>query len=304
MKVAVIGSGVYGNSIAKLLLKGKNEVVMWTDQKDLTGVICPEGVNLTNSFSEAIKGVQVCFVLTGSKFVRSVLEGLKPFIRDDVLLVLGSKGILDEGTLMSDIAESVLPNNPLSVISGPTFAKDIGNLEPVGFTIASKDIKHFELIKSIFEDVYLEHSFDLRAIELASTLKNAYAIGSGILEGLGYHNSTKCLFITKALYEINEIFKSLNLDRNSSITLAGIGDLVLTCSSTDSRNFTYGTLLAKSKEEASDYIAKTTVEGHDNIKTFNSLFSAEKVDAPILECIYNIIIENDKPQKLIEQLLK
>lgn len=303
MNVTVIGSGVYGNAIARILVESKNVVKMWTEQEDVTNVPHPEGSLITNNFEEAIKDASICFILTGSKFVKSVLEGLKPFIGIDVLLVLGSKGILDDGILMSDIAKEVLPNNPISVISGPTFAKDIANLDPVGFTIATDELVNFERIKDVLKNVFLEYSNAIEATELASTLKNAYAIGSGILEGLGFHNSTKCLYITKTLYEMIDIFKSLNLEDSSALSLAGVGDLVLTCSSTDSRNYTFGTILAKNQTEANEYLSKTTVEGYDNLITFINLFSKRNVSAPIIECLNGIIIKGENPNNLVKLLL-
>lgn len=303
MNVTVIGSGVYGNAIARILVESENTVKMWTEQEDVTNVLHPEGLFITNSFEEAIKDTSICFILTGSKFVKSVLEGLKPYIGTDVLLVLGSKGILDDGILMSDIAKEVLPNNPISVISGPTFAKDIANLDPVGFTIATDDLANFEKVKNVLKNVFLEYSNAIEATELASTLKNAYAIGSGILEGLGFHNSTKCLYITKTFYEMIDIFKSLNLEDSSALSLAGIGDLVLTCSSTDSRNYTFGTILAKNQTEANEYLLKTTVEGYDNLKTFINLFSKEDVSAPIIECLNGIILKGESPNNLVKLLL-
>lgn len=303
MNVTVIGSGVYGNAIARILVESKNAVKMWTEQEDVTNVPHPEGSLITNNFEEAIKDASICFILTGSKFVKSVLEGLKPFIGIDVLLVLGSKGILDDGILMSDIAKEVLPNNPISVISGPTFAKDIANLDPVGFTIATDELVNFERIKDVLKNVFLEYSNAIEATELASTLKNAYAIGSGILEGLRFHNSTKCLYITKTLYEMIDIFKSLNLEGSSALSLAGVGDLVLTCSSTDSRNYTFGTILAKNQPDANEYLSKTTVEGYDNLITFINLFSKRNVSAPIIECLNGIIIKGENPNDLVKLLL-
>lgn len=303
MKVSIIGSGVYGKSMGKLMISKDNEVMMWTEQKDFTKVDAHKDIRLTNSFKDIASFGDVIFILTSGKFVKSILTSLKGYVTKEHLIVLGSKSILEDGSLMTDLCGSILPDNRYGVISGPTFAKDIDALHPVGFTLATSTLDDFDLIKSILKDTYLEYSSDLIAIEMAGSLKNVYAIGSGIIEGLNIGHSTKCLYVALALKEIENIFASLGLDSSSTTTLATLGDLILTCTSRDSRNYTFGTMLAtKTKREYTEYLNSTTVEGYDNLIAYKKLFTEKKIDAPLLYSIEKIISGSSSTSSLLDKL--
>lgn len=306
MKITVIGSGVYGKAIANLALHNGNDVTIWTEQEDITKVAVPEGVKITNSYKEAMKDAELVFILTSSKYTASICEGIRPYIEEDMLFILGSKGILEDGKLVNEEFEFLLPKVKYAIISGPTFAVDIAALEPVGFTLATMGKKDFERIVSAFKDgVKFEHSHDILGIEMAGSLKNAYAIGSGILSGFNYGHSIRCLYITAVLNEMRNIFKQVGAEEKTVLTLAGIGDLVLTCTSLNSRNFTFGSLLSLDNKKTKDeYLKKNTVEGYDNLKTYIKIFKDKKIDAPILFMIYDIVINNEDSEKLIDLILK
>lgn len=301
MKVTVIGSGVYAKAITKILLSSDCYVSMWTEQEDTSTVLVPKEVEVTNSFEEAIRDTELIYVLTGSKFCENIFKSLKPFIKENQIFVLGSKGILDNGHLITEILEQILPNNKYAVISGPTFAVDIAAQEPIGFTIGAKEKTSYELISRSLKKVYLEYSSEVEAVEMAGSLKNAYAIGSGML--LNYGPSTRCLYITRVLREIENIFK--NIDSNNSVlTLACIGDLTLTCTSQNSRNLTFGTILALgNKEEKKEYLKNNTVEGYENLKVYYKLFKERNYDSPILNCVYEIVSQDKDVNELIELLI-
>ncbi len=305
MKVTILGSGVYAKAISNVLLHDGNDVTMWTEKADLKKVLAREGTRLTNSFEEAVHETEVVFVLTGSQFVRSVLEGIAPFVREDVLVVLGSKGLLEDGTLMTDLAQEILPNNAYAVISGPTFAVDIAALEPVGFTIGTTSADDFHRLEKCLISPTLEHSKDTLAIEMCGSLKNAYAIGSGILSGFNFGPSTTCLYISKVLNEMGHIFEAMGASASSTTTLAGVGDLVLTCTSPNSRNYTFGTILALgSPDQSREYLRANTVEGYENLRAYVALFERKKIDAPIMNCVYDIVEGKSSSQNLIKLLLK
>lgn len=302
MKATIIGSGVYGKAMANVLLASGCEVMMWTEQKDLQNVQVRDEIKLTNSYIEAAKFSDTIFILTGSKFVESILKEISPYISPTTLVILGSKGILEDGTLMIDLAKRTLSTDHYAVISGPTFAKDIAALDPIGFTIGTVYDDDFEKIKGRLKTVHLEHSRDLVGIELAGSLKNAYAIGSGLIKGLKYGHSTSCLYITKILKEMSTIFEAIGADEKTIITLAGVGDLVLTCTSDTSRNFTFGLLFAENEDSALEYLANTTVEGYENLKSYIDLFSQKNISAPILECVSDIVAQKKNSDELIKLL--
>ncbi len=306
MNITIIGTGVYGLSIANVLKENKNNVLtMWTEKRDFSSIEAPAGTKITNSYEEACKGAKIIFILTGCKFVPSVLESMKDYVSSEAIVILGSKGILDDGSLPLEITKNTLKDNTIAILGGPTFAKDISILDPVGFTLGVDDYEAYLLVKSVMSKVYLEYSNDTLAVEMSGSLKNAYAIGSGLIHGLNYGPSTTCLYITRVLDEISNIFESLKCEPNSIKTLACIGDLTLTCTSENSRNFTFGTILAQNDPTLSEeYLKNTTVEGYENLKVYYDLFKKEDIAYPILSCVYEIVSNNKNPKELIELLLK
>lgn len=304
MKVAIIGSGVYGKAIANVLVHNNCEVVMWTEKTD-NSVIGPEGVTITNSYEKVLKGANLVYVLTGSKFTESVFLGMKNYLTEEMLVILGSKGILDSGELIIDVFEKIIKSARMAVISGPTFAVDVAALEPVGFTLATKDYDDYLKVKTAMSSVHLEYSDDIIGTEMAGSLKNAYAIGSGILGGFDYGNSVRCLYITRVLNEIKSIFKSVNAKEETVLTLAGIGDLVLTCTSLNSRNFTFGSILSLNKEGAKEeYLKNNTVEGYENLHIYKKVLQEKNIDAPILMCVADIVDGIKTSEALIDIILK
>lgn len=305
MNTTIIGSGVYGKAMANILLANGNNVTLWTEKEDLTNILVPSGATITNSYEVALKDAKLVYILTGSQFVESVLIGMKPYLTKDMIVILGSKGILEDGTLLTDLFERYYSDIPFAVISGPTFAVDIAALEPIGFTIGTKSYDDYKIIAEAMKSVYLEYSDDVNAIEMAGSLKNAYAIGSGILSGFNYGPSTRCLYITRVLKEIEYIFNAFGLKETSSTTLAGVGDLVLTCTSLNSRNFTFGSILSlNNREEKEEYLKTNTVEGYENLKAYKKLFESKNIDAPILKAVSSIVEGKEDPEELIKLILK
>ncbi len=305
MNVSIIGSGVYAKAISALLLASSCKVTMWTEKKDFKEILAKKEVKLTTSFEEATSSADVIFVLTSSKYVRGCLQGIAPTLSPSTVVVLGSKGILKDGTLMTDILEEIMPEVPYAVLSGPTFATDIAALEPIGFTLATSSRDIFAKVASCLNKVNLEYFEDTVAVEMCGSLKNAYAIGSGILNGVGYGPSTVCLYITKVLKEIGNIFKARNLNIEVLNTLAGVGDLVLTCTSVNSRNYTFGTILASHDENlVEQYLSTNTVEGFENLQAYIVLFKKLNIKAPIMESLANIIKDNENTNKLVSTILE
>ena len=304
MKIRIIGTGVYGLGTANKLSKYNKDIMVWSE-KDVNEISKLSKLNFTNSYEELLKDADIVYILISTKFIKECINNLKKYAEEKTLFVIGSKGILDDGTFIYEYFKENLPNNHVGVISGPTFAVDVNALEPVGFTFASEDTSDFDLLKKIYQNTYLEHSSDLKAISLCGVIKNVYAIGNGIIEGMNMGYSTKCLLVYKALLEMQNIFKSMNLQKLSSISLAGIGDLVLTSTSTTSRNFTFGIICAKSSaDEKIDYLNKTTVEGYENLKVLYNLFKDLNIKTPLLDSIYNTVIENKTSEGIIKALLR
>ena len=302
MNIGVIGSGVYAKALAKKFITSGNNVTMWSELEDYSSLDVYDGINVTNSYEEAVLDKDLIYILINSKYIIDVLNNIKMYYKG-CLVVIGSKGILSDGTSLVDITKSILNTNSVAVISGPTFAMDISNMDPIGFTVASNDAFEYNLISKSFNGVKLEYTNDIIGTELCGTLKNVYAIGSGIISGLSYGYSTTCLYLNNVINEISNILSILG-NKNTINNLCGFGDLILTATSNNSRNFSYGNILASNnKNKIDDYFSKNTIEGYENLLAYYKLFKDKGIDTPILNTIYDIIINNKEPKELINIIL-
>lgn len=304
MKIRIIGSGVYGLGTANKLSQYNKDLIVWTE-RNVNEISSLSKLKFTNSYEELLKDADIVYILISTKFIKACIDEIKKYAEEKTLFIIGSKGILDDGTFIYEYLKEALPNNHVGVISGPTFAVDVNALEPVGFTFASTDKKDFDKLEKIYQNTLLEYTDDIKAISLSGVIKNVYAIGNGIIDGLGLGYSTKCLLVYKALNEMKFIFNSMDLKESTSNTLAGIGDLILTSTSPTSRNFTFGIICAKgSKEEKQSYLDKTTVEGYENLIILYKLFKNLKIKTPLLNSIYDMVIKNKTSDVLIKALLR
>lgn len=305
MNIAVIGSGIFGISVANMLKESGNNVTIWTEFEDTSKIIAPKGIKVTNDFKECLRDAKHIYILTAAKYTEDIFKSIKSYIKDEMTIILGSKGILENGQMIEEVLKKIIPNVNYAILSGPTFAVDVAELEPIGFTIGAKNKKTYTEILKTIKNVKIDYSKDTLGIELCGVLKNAYAIGSGILEGFNYGPSTRCLYITLVLKEIKSILNALKCDKNTTDLLCGIGDLVLTCTSLNSRNFTLGSIIGLGKKKGKDkFLETTTVEGYDNLKILYNLFQSKKIETPILNVLYDIVIKDENNIKLIETIIK
>lgn len=321
MKIGMIGTGAFSTSIAlSLALKNSNEIVMWSENKKLVSDfkktqkietlygdrMFPKNIVLTNSYEEALNGAQVVFLMTGVSFLEKVCIEIKDILLKTIPVVIGTKGIAETKDEFAFQLVKKHLKNPLSVLGGPTFSLDVANSEPVGFQLASKTKKHFKMVQELFDPtkVKIVFSYDVIGVSLCGCVKNIYAVGAGILSGLGYHESTHALYLSSAFSELDSI---LGMYDGSILTLeglAGFGDFVLTCSSKTSRNFTYGELLGKKeKKKAKSYLKDTTVEGVSTMKALLPLLQKSHIKCPLLSCIYEIVKEEKQPEELVKEMM-
>ena len=163
------------------------------------------------------------------------------------------------------------------------------------------------IIKKVLENdtLKLRTTNDVIGVELCGSIKNVIAIAAGILEGLGYTESTRSFLITESLHDIKSLIYGLNGNKKTILSFAGVGDLLLTATSTKSRNYSYGILIGQKKlEEADKFVNNTTVEGYYTLKSIYTLIKRKKIDMPIINLIYQIIINKKAPEKLVEFLIK
>ena len=305
MNIAIIGSGSFGCVLSKILSE-KNNVKIWSylqEEADMINnehkcmfikdLVLDESIKASTDYQKVIEDSNIIVLVTPSRVIRETCKNIKNFITNQEIVLL-SKGMEDE-KLLSEVIFEELGKEP-SVISGPSHAEQL-----------SRDIPTYVMysgnkeLKEIFETDYfhLTYTDDSIGMQLGAALKNIISLGSGIVEGLGYESNTLSYFITEGLREINEISVKMGAKTETIYGLAGLGDLLTTSLSMDSRNKRAGLLLAKGKsiEEVRNEIGMT-IEGLDSLKSGYKLAKKYNIEAKIINNLYDIIY-NEKDVKTI-----
>lgn len=322
MNITILGTGAYGLALALKFNENKNNnISMWTkfneeaDMLNIThehttlfpGVNIPNNIFITSDLKRALINSNIIVIAVPAKFVSSVCKEIKDFVTGDEIILIASKGI-ERVTcrFISDVVEEELTNQ-ISVISGPTFAVDLVTNIPVGLSLASTDSKSLKIIQDSLSGKYvkLRETDDVIGVEICGAIKNVIAIASGILDGLNLPISTKAMFITESLHDIRSLLDALGGKKNTILSFAGFGDLLLTCTSEKSRNYSFGKLLGskKSKEEIEKYKNNTTIEGVYTLESIYTLIKNKNVDMPIIDLIYDIVEYKKDPTSILEFLM-
>ena len=317
MKIAIIGTGAYGIALALMFNKNTSNIVMWIkfeEEKEriehdrenklvLPGVKIPDSIKFTTDMEYAIKDANLIIIAVPAGYVNDIGMLLKDKVKENQHILIASKGIeRNTCSFVHDILLRHVKTDNLAVISGPSFAIDVSNNEPVGLSLGTKNKETEILVKNTLENdtLRLRTTDDIIGIEICGSIKNVIAIASGMLSGMGYSDSTKAMFITESLHDIKSLIKELGGNEKTILSYAGVGDLILTTTSIKSRNYKLGYLIGSSSshEEIEDYMNNTTIEGLYTLKSIYKLLGDKKVDMPIIDLIYSIIYENEEPKKL------
>lgn len=322
MKVGILGTGAYGMALSNILIDNNCDVVMWTkfeeekQQLEINGgndKLIPnfkisKKIKITTDIKECIEQKELLIIAIPAAFVQSVCEEMKPYINNNNILI-ATKGIQQKtGKFMHEIVKENLNTVNIAAISGPSFAIDIVSRMPIGLSIAVENENQKHIIEKSLRNNYvkLRYSNDIVGVELCGAIKNIFALASGILDGLGTNESTKSMFLTEVIHDMKKIINSFGGDENTVLSYAGIGDLLLTCTSIKSRNFSLGKIIGMKKEKniIDDYKNTTTVEGLYTIESIYELLKAKNEDVPIINKIYDIVINNDNPEHLLTFLVE
>ncbi len=323
MNIAIIGTGVYALAMTRALsLNKKNKIKMWSESIDslnrlestrnslpeLGNLGISDDIIITTSYEEVVKEADIVFIMCAARFVTDVSKNIMPYINKKMHFVIGSKGIEQESCrFVHEVFLNFIDTKKLAVISGPSFAIDIANLEPIGLSCASKSSSTFAALDKIYKgtNIKLRETSDLIGIELCGSIKNVIAVAAGMLEGLGYSESTRSFLITESLHDIKELISGLGGNKKTILSFAGVGDLLLTATSTKSRNYTYGVLLGKgAKDDAKKYLENTTVEGYYTLKSIYTLLRRRKIKMPVIDLIYNIVMNGEDASLLASFLIE
>lgn len=307
MNILIIGAGAYGLALSNIL-SDKNKILVYSSIKEeieklkqnnsFSDIKLSESINYTNK-KEEINNIDICVIALPTHVIKQELENLKENIKNATILI-ASKGIYNN-KFVYEIVNEVLPKNNIYVLSGPSFAIDTIKKQPIMLTLAGKNT---EKIKSIFNEKYvkIEQTTDIIGTQICGTIKNTFAMGTGILEGLNASESTKAALMTKIINETKKIIKIFNGKEDTLLLSCGIGDIILTCTSKQSRNFTLGYMIGQN-QDIKDYIEKQTVEGLENLKYFNQKITSN-MNIEIISIIYNIVFKNTSPQEMLTYITK
>jgi glycerol-3-phosphate dehydrogenase (NAD(P)+) len=316
MKIAVLGFGSWGTALASLLHHNGHDVTMW-DVRELdpvnprtcpfiAGYSLPDDVAVTQDVRTAADGAE-CFVLTVPSYaVRDVLERFQPYFDKDKLIINSGKGI-DEVSLkrLSQVIEEITPCR-VGVISGPCHAEELIRRIPSAYVAASADHGTAQEIQNIFMSQYFRVycNDDVTGVEIGGALKNVIALAAGCSDGLGYGDNTKAALMTRGIAEISRLGAAMGAKAETFAGLAGIGDLIVTCTSMHSRNRRAGMLLGQGKT-VDDTLAevKATVQGVDTAKAAYRLSLKYNVTMPITTEVYKVLFEGKPARDAVNDLM-
>ena len=306
MKAAVVGSGAWGTALAIRLCKNGHDVTMWTFEKDLIpqmletrrnprlpGAVLPESLKISGDYS-CVSGCALVVMASPSFPARAVAKGVTPYLDENAVVVSVTKG-LEDGThmRMSQVVAEVTGRDVVA-LTGPSHAEEVAVDSPTGLLAASQDQKKAEFVQDAFmaDCLRVYTSPDPVGAELGAALKNVIALCAGITDGLGCGDNTKAMLMTRGLTETARLGVSLGAKKETFTGLAGVGDLIVTCTSMHSRNRRAGILIGQGKNvhEAMREVG-AVVEGYYAAKSAWELGKRQGIDMPITEAAYRVLYE-------------
>lgn len=314
--IAVLGAGSYGTALAISLARNGHKVCLWGHNTDhmakllterenqafLPGIVFPPLLAISDNLKRTVEQYKDLLVVVPSHVFGDVLTQIKPYLSIDSRLAWATKGLeVQTGRLLQEVAVDILGTEiPLAVISGPTFAKELAAGLPTAISIASTHPSFAEDLQSILHHAQRFRAYinqDMIGVQLGGAVKNVIAIGAGISDGMGFGANARTALITRGIAEISRLGISMGADPFTFMGMAGLGDLVLTCTDNQSRNRRFGLQLGQgaSKDEALESIGQV-VEGYRNTQEVYELAKRQNVNMPIVEEMYAVLYEG-KPAK-------
>jgi glycerol-3-phosphate dehydrogenase (NAD(P)+) len=319
-KISVIGAGSWGTALAFLLGEKGHDVSLWVYEEELAAEMLSNRVNSkylpdatlsenvrpSSDIKDVLKDADVVLSVVPSQHTSMVFKYAATLIPEDAHIVTASKGI-ENGTLLtvSQIFEK-LAGRKASALSGPSFAKEVIQKLPTAVTMASESEETAKELQEIFNTDYFRvyTNNDIQGVELGGALKNVMAIASGISDGLKLGSSARAALITRGLEEIIRLGNAMGAEEKTFRGLSGMGDLVLTCTGSLSRNYTVGTRLGRG-EKIKDIIESMSMVA-EGVATSESAYELSKkydVDMPVVEQVYKTINENKSPLDAVRELM-
>lgn len=318
---AVLGAGSWGTALAMLLARNSHRVLLWShdpehakemrqsrsNQRYLPGLSFSENIEVQDNLSEVIKASRDILIVVPSHAFDSVIQQIRPFLLPNARVFWGTKGIDPEsGKLFHEIvAYNLGANVPAAVLAGPSFAKEVAEGLPTAVTLATHNAQFADdLVQMLSNKTFrIYTSNDMTGVEICGLVKNVMAIATGIIDGLHFGANAVSALITRGLVEMTRLSLALGGKRQTALGLAGVGDLILTCSSNQSRNRRFGSAIASGKtmQQALTDIGQV-VEGVNNLKNVIELADQHEVELPICEQVYHILYSGISAQEAVTAL--
>ena len=321
MKISIFGSGAWGIAIAMLLHGNGHEVTLRSSHEDVTrmlsatrsnphlkDVVIPDGIRIAETFEEATAGAEMAVISTSSNAVREIAVKLAAALSPECVIVIVSKGIeRSSAKLFSEVLrETFGEERRIAALSGPAHAEEVARRMPTAVVAASRDQDAAELVQDVFmsDEFRVYTSDDVVGVELGAALKNVIAICAGACEGLGYGDNTIAMLATRGLTEIAHLVLALGGRRETITGLAGLGDLIVTCTSRHSRNRRAGVLIGQGATVA-DAMREVgaAVEGYLAAQAAYALSQRTGVDLPICNEAYRVLYEGKDPRSVVRDLM-
>ena len=320
MKAVVVGSGGWGTALSMVLCDNGHAVTLWSrhpakaaamretrENEKLKGVRLPDALNITDDLS-CLEGADLVVCASPSFVVRETGERLRPYLRPEMILVSVSKGIeRDTNLRMSQVLEEATGGIcKVAALSGPSHAEEVSIRMPTGCVAACGDLAVARAVQDAFMNAYFRiyTSEDIVGVELSGAMKNVVALACGVCDGMGYQDNTKALLMTRAMAELTRLGDKLGGTRQTFGGLAGMGDLIVTCTSMHSRNRRAGILIGKgeSPQQAMEHVG-AVVEGYYAAESIHQLAQRAGVEMPICRSIYQVLYHGMAVGDVVAQLM-
>ncbi len=319
-KISVIGGGAWGTALATMAARAGRDVLLWAredgvvtsineahENKDfLPDVTLPESLKATGNLAD-VAAAEVILMVVPAQFVRAIAQDMKVFLKESTPIILCAKGIEQStGKMMNEVVTEVLPKSPLVVLSGPTFAREVAADMPSAVTIASK----YQQIAQNVADTLGQPTFrpylsrDVVGAEVGGAVKNVLAVACGIVAGLALGDNARAALITRGLAEMVRFGEVFGAKRETMMGLCGLGDLILTCSSVQSRNMSLGMALGQGKSVAEIMSGRISVaEGYHTAGILAEIAERENIDMPIAAAVNEILHKGGDVKEIVQQLM-
>lgn len=319
-KIGVLGAGAWGTALAAAMVRAERETLLWAREPEVV-----ESINTTHENSLFLKGVSLdpalkatdnladmadcdaILMVSPAQHLRASVKALLPHIRKDCPLIICSKGIeVSTGKLMSEVMADEAPGHPIAILSGPTFAAEVVRGQFSAITLACEDETLGQaLVDSIGTRTFRPYlSTDVIGSQIGGAVKNVLAIATGIAAGLEMGENTRAAVITRGLAEMDRFAESYGAESETLMGLSGLGDLLLTCSSTQSRNMSLGMALGKG-QSFQDYMKDkiSVAEGAHTVKILYQIAKDRGISMPITESVYRVIVSGESVASVFEELV-